>query len=92
MKEWKEQLANAIVKQSESDKIVMVKDVAAERGIRHVTRQDMQDVITAVQRKLPGYRPVQFADNPKASLFQSLAFVQNDVEFCGPEEFGNPVD
>lgn len=92
MKEWKEQLASAIIKRSESDKIIAVKDLAAEMGIRHITRQDTQDILAAVQKRLPGYHPVQFVDNPKASLLQSLAFVQNDVEFCGPEEFDTPAE
>lgn len=92
MKEWKEQMASAIIKRSESDKIITVKDIAAEMGIRHITRQDTQDILAAVQKRLTGYRPVQFVDNPKASLFQSLAFVQDDVEFCTPEELGNPAE
>lgn len=92
MKEWKEQLASAIINRSESDKIIVMKNIAAEMGIRHITQQDTQDILAAVQKRLPGYRPVQFVDNPKASLFQSLAFVQNDVEFCGPEEFDNPAE
>ena len=92
MKIWKEQMVDSIIKRSESDKIVTVKDIAAEMGIRHITRQDTQDILTAVQKRLPGYRPVQFVDNPNASLFQSLAFVQNDVEFCGPEEIINPAE
>lgn len=92
MKDWKEELVSAIIKRSESDKIITVKDIAAEMGIRHITRQDTQDILAALQKRIPGYRPVQFVDNPKASLFQSLAFVQNDVEFCGPEELGNPEE
>ena len=56
MKEWKDELANAIIKRSESDKIITVKDIAAEMGIRHITRQDTQDILNAVQKRLPGYR------------------------------------
>ena len=81
MKEWKRTIVNAIVEQAEEIKIVILKDVAASLGFNHIAAQDVRDILAAASKQLPGYRPVRFVDNPKASLFQSLAFIQNDIEF-----------
>lgn len=86
MKEWKKNVVDAIAEKAEEVKIVIVKEVAASLGFNHISAQDTRDILIAAAKRLPDYRPVRFIDNPNASLFQSLAFIQNDVEFQDWEE------
>ena len=81
MKEFKEQIIEKIIEAAQEQKIVRLKEIAAYLGIRHITRQDTADIQKAVGQRLDGYHSVQLFDNPHSSLFQSLAWIQDDVEF-----------
>lgn len=83
MKEWKEAIVDAIIGKSETDKIISLRDIALESGVKHINRQDSVDIMHAVQRKLTNYKPVmiQYGDRRDSSLFVTLNFVERDVEF-----------
>lgn len=87
MKEFKQNLVDLIVASSHTLKIISLKDVAAANGINHIDRQDVQDILNAVLKVLPGYHAVRMMNTPNDSLFQSLTFVQNDVTFDDGSEF-----
>lgn len=88
MKEWKESLIDVCVAAADDQKIVSLKEIAAASGIKHISTQDTQDIMRAVSARLPEYRPVQLVAGPssKESLFQSLCWIQNDVEFVDAGE------
>lgn len=81
MKDWKENIVSAIVERSAGDKIIPLKEIAAAHGIAHIAAQDARDIMHAVEKRLPDYRPVRMMATENDSLFQSLTFIQNDVEF-----------
>lgn len=81
MKEFKEQIVEKIIETSHEQKIVSLKAVAASLGIKHITRQDTVDIQKAVAQRLEGYHAVQMMDAPHASLFQSLTWIEDGVEF-----------
>lgn len=81
MKAWKQTVVSAVVAEAEGSKIIRLKDVAAASGINHINLQDVRDIMRAVLDQLPNYKAVQLANSPNDSLFQSLCFVQRDVEF-----------
>ncbi len=87
MKEWKASLAAKVAEKCNDCKIVKLKEVAAENGISHISTRDAQDIMRAAVKSRNDYRIVQMLDTPNDSLFQSIALVQNDVEFLGDEEF-----
>lgn len=87
MKQWKEELADALVGMATFAKIVPLKDIAAQHDINHINRSDVMDIVNALKKRLPDYRPMQLMNTPNDSLFQSLCFVQNDVAFDDGSEF-----
>lgn len=87
MKEWKSNLVSAIIKEAEGNKIVSLREIANCAGINHVSRQDCIDVVRAVKKQLPGYHPVQMMQTNNDSLFVSVCFIDNSLEFDDGEEF-----
>lgn len=81
MKEWKTELINDICKAAAGTRIVSLKETAAARGITHISAQGARDILTAVKKALPEYRPVRMMKTPNDSLFQSLCFIEKGVEF-----------
>lgn len=81
MKEWKESLVQQMVDDCVDCKIVSLKDVAGRSGIRHIDRQDAQDIVFAAIKRVPNYRPVRLMDNQLDSFANSICLVQNDVAF-----------
>lgn len=81
MKDWKENIVSAIVERSAGDKIIPLKEIAGAHGIAHIAAQDARDIMHAVEKRLPDYRPVRMMATENDSLFQSLTFIQKDVEF-----------
>lgn len=81
MKEWKEEIVSRIAERAQGERIVPLKDVAAEMGLRHISRQDTADIQRAALQRLPDYRAVRMERTPHDSLFQSLCFVERCVEF-----------
>lgn len=87
MKEWKSNLVSAIIKEAEGNKIVSLREIANRTGIKHVSRQDCIDVVRTVKKQLPGYHPVQMMQTNNDSLFISVCFIDNSLEFDDGEEF-----
>lgn len=85
MKAWKQTVVSAIVAEADGSKIVDLKDVAAANGINHINSQDTRDIMRSALEKLPDYKAMQIVSTPNDSLFQSLCFVQKDVEFDNGE-------
>ena len=81
MKTWKSEIVNDICAAAEGARIVSLKEVAEARGINHIKAQDAREIMCAVLKVLPDYRPVQMMATKNDSLFQSLCFVENCVEF-----------
>lgn len=91
MKQWKTDIVNAIVYESEGDKIISLCDVAGKMGLKHILTADCRDIIKAVETALPTYRPIRMMKTPNDSLFRSLCFVRNDVEFEDEDDFRKEV-
>lgn len=88
MKEFKQKIIDAIVEDAKSVKIVSLYKTAQELGYNHISEQDCRDILGAVQKRLPDYRPMQICKNHlNESLYTTLCFVQNDVEFDDGEDF-----
>lgn len=77
MKEWKEQLAQAIVDEwnggsvidlptvGETDRAVKFSAVAKAQGLKHVDRHDIEDIVKKVTKLAPQLRPIRFVRDPK---------------------------
>ena len=95
MKEFKQEIIRAIVEKANEEKIVKLYDVARELGHKHIRAQDCRDILIAVPKKLPGYRSVKMVTAKQklypetASLFTTLAFVEESVTFEDSCEVGN---
>lgn len=88
MKEFKLEIIEAVCKKAEQLKIVSLYEVCKELGYKHISSQDCRDILGAVQKRLPDYRPMQICKNHlNESLYTTLCFVQNDVEFDDGEDF-----
>jgi hypothetical protein len=83
MKTWKNEIANDICKAAADARIVSLKEVAAARGIDHIKTQEAREIMGTVLKALPDYHAVQLTRTEHDSLFQSLCFVENGVEFDG---------
>ena len=84
MKEFKENVVNKIIENSQDMRIVSLRETAAELGIKHISAQRL--------RKVEGYHLVQMMNTPNDSLFCSLCLVENGVEFDDGKDFESDVD
>lgn len=93
MKEFKQIVVDAIVKRSESDRIISLYEVAKEFGHKQISAQDCRDIMRAVLAALPEYKAVQMLTekqmrNPAtAGLFTTLTFVEKCIVFDDGTEF-----
>ena len=89
MKEFKTAIINRIIGKADVQRIVSLYDTAAEMGYNHISTQDCRDIVNAVTKALQNYRAVKICthkqyNNPAtASLFTTLCFIENGVEFDG---------
>lgn len=74
-------ICQCIVDEAESDKIVSLYDIAKSLGINHMKTQRVMQIVKRMEIELPNYHPVRMMKTENDSLFVSLCFVQNDVEF-----------
>ena len=81
MKAWKTEIVEDIRKAADGQCIVSLREIAGARGIRHIGAQDTRDILGAARKLLPGFRPVRMMRTENDSLFQSLCFVEDGVEF-----------
>ena len=83
MKAFKENIVKAVVAKAETEKIVSLREVAAEQGAKHLTAGECRDIIAAVGKQLPGYRPAEIvkSEDSKESLFCSLCFIEDGISF-----------
>ena len=81
MKEWKESLVQQMVDECVDCKIVSLKDIADRAGIRHIDRQDAQDIAFAAAKRVTNYRLILIMANRLDSFANSICLVQNDVAF-----------
>lgn len=87
MKEWKENLVKAVINETQEKWIVSLKEVAAAQGISHIKTQEAHEIMGAVLKAVPDYRPVRMMNTQNDSFFQSLCFVENGVEFDSEADF-----
>lgn len=93
MKEFKQDLVNAVVTKAESERIINFYETAKEMGHKHISAQDCRDIMNAVLKALPEYRAVQMCTeeqlkNPAtAGLFSTLTFVEKNIEFDEGADF-----
>ena len=88
MKEFKLEIIEAVCQKADEMKIVSLYQVCKELGYNHVNSQDCCDILGAVQKRLPDYRPLRiWLGKGSKDLFTTLCFVENDVEFDDGEEF-----
>lgn len=84
MKNFKQNIVDRMVEKTVSDRIVSLKETAAELGYNHIARSDVEDILN-VLKKVDGYRPVQIMNGKNDSLFCSLCLVENGTEFESEE-------
>ena len=85
MKEFKIEIINAIVERAAGERIVSLYEVGKALGHKHITSQDCRDIMHAVLKQLPNYKPVKMI-HPKqtdatASLWTTLCFVDKALQF-----------
>lgn len=88
MKSRKEEIKKAIIEATATDKIVSFRFYANQYGYNHMRRNDVEDIMEAVLKAVPGYKPVILCDTEeqmthpeRQSLFCGLHFVEDGVEF-----------
>lgn len=92
MKAWKENLIADILNEMEVSRIVSLREIANRSGINHISAGDVRDIMNAVEKKMPDdYRAVQIVASAKSkeSLFCSLSWIDNTVEFDDGEEYND---
>ena len=87
MKTWKENIIADIIAESVDSRVISLREIAAQRGIKHIAAGDVQDIMQGVAKRLEGYRPVQLMGSKNDSLFCSLCWVEDGVEFDDGSEF-----
>ena len=87
MKEWKENLVKAVINETQEKRIVSLKEVAAAQGISHIKTQEAHEIMGAVLKAVPDYRPVRMMGTPNDGFFQSLCFVEKGTEFDSEADF-----
>lgn len=85
MKEFKVEIIEKIVKESEGSKIVSLHDVGVALGHKHLSAQDCRDIISAALKRMPDYRVVKMVA-PRtpdccASLWETATFVDSSLKF-----------
>ena len=92
MKTSKLDIINDITARADSDRIISLREVAADHGLNHIAAQDCRDIMAAVIKARPDYRAVKMCTdaqlrNPStAGLFSTLCSVDRTTEFCGEED------
>lgn len=81
MKTWKTEIVTDICNAAVDARIVSLKEVAAARGIAHIQTQEAREIMGSVLKALPDYHAVRLTRTKNDSLFQSLCFVEDGVEF-----------
>lgn len=85
MKEFKTEIIEKIVKESEGSKIVSLHDVGVSLGHKHVSAQDCRDIINAALKRMPDYRVVKMValctPDCCASLWTTATFIDKSLEF-----------
>lgn len=92
MKEYKREIIDAIIAEAEDSRIISLREVAANLGHDHLPRLVVEEIRNAVKKELPGYHAVRMENTPHDSLFQSLCFVEDDVEFEDEGEFLDRIE
>lgn len=80
MQQFKQDIADRIVAKSVDYREISLREVAAELGYNHISQHDVLDIIHAVKKVLPEYRPIKMMDTPYDSLFVSLVFTMNEYD------------
>lgn len=78
MKQYKQEIVDAILARSHSDRIIPLRSCTAAS---HIPTSDCFDIMRAVLKALPDYKAVRMVDFPhsNASLFQTLTFVDRSL-------------
>lgn len=82
MKDWKEELLQALEEEAKELKTIKFYDVAKAKGYKHINRQDVSDIFVKFCKLHPEYEPVYLLDykgQPK-SLFTNGALTMNEWE------------
>ena len=97
MKEFKTAIIEAIVAAAETDRIISLYETGRELGHKHISSQDCRDIMSAVLKRLPGYKAVKLTSpnqtDAAASLWTTLNFIEKGIEFedCGEEDIAPPA-
>lgn len=95
MKEWKIELAEAIINDwestrchccpatGESDRVVRFKTIANENGFKHVKTADIRDIVNQIKRINPDLHAICFLEPWKSQAVQSTfnTLYITDLEF-----------
>ena len=86
MKTWKENIIADVIAESVDSRVISLREIAAQRGIKHIAAGDVQDIMQGVAKRLEGYRPVQMMSSKNDSLFCSLCWVEDGVTFDSADQ------
>lgn len=82
-RQLKEKLNAALDKAAETDRIISLKAVAETVGITRMTRDQVIGTTISFKHRHNDYRAVEMVDQdlPNRMLFETVRFVENDIEF-----------
>lgn len=89
MKQFKQEIIETIVARAEGERIISLYEVGKALGHKHICTQDCRDIMAAVIKRLPDYKPVKMVapgqPDATASLWTTLHFVEGGTEFLKGE-------
>ncbi len=85
-KQQKEALKEALDNRYEESRIISLKEVANELGIKQIPREQCVGILQTFCRKHPDYKAVQMMNTKHDSLFVSLTFIDKTLEFDNCKE------
>ena len=80
-KQQKKELKAELEKRYESDRIIHLREVANDLGIKQIDRAQCVGIMQTFCQKHPDYKAVQMMNNKYDSLFCSLTFIDRALEF-----------
>lgn len=81
MKEYKLKVLNELNKAAIGERIISVREKAAEVGIKHLKTQEVLEICNKFIEEHNDYKLVKMMDHPYDSLFCSATLIEKCVEF-----------
>lgn len=88
MQKWKQEICDAVIKETESSRIFYIRDVAMANGIKHIKRSDFDVIARYLQKHLPEPFVLALDSNMRShdSHFLNAMVVEEGSGFLAGEE------